>query len=96
MTILLKPIITEKSMTLASRGVYTFAVDRRAAKTQIRQAVETLFQVKVTDVTTSRLQGTTVRTGKLRLRSTTSPVKFARVTLKSGQTISLFDLKEEQ
>ena len=96
MNILLKPIITEKSMTNASRGVYTFMVDRSANKHQIKEAVEGLFSVKVTQVNTSLNTPAVKRTGRLRIKRSSPSLKTARVTLKTGQSIELFDLKEEK
>lgn len=96
MNILIKPIITEKSMFNASRGVYTFMVERGSNKHQIKEAVEGLFAVKVMKVNTSLVTPAEKRTGRLRLKRSSPSVKTARVTLKAGQSIELFDLKEEK
>ncbi|EKD94097.1 MAG: 50S ribosomal protein L23 [uncultured bacterium] len=93
--ILLKPIITEKSHQATSRGVFTFAVLPLASKSQIRQEVETLFKVNVLKITTRRAHLTPKKTGSRRLEGTAKVGKYARVQLKAGQTISLFDLKEK-
>jgi len=95
MSTLLKPIITEKSIMAASRGVYTFAVKLRATKHEIQEAVNSLFKVNVVKVTTSRVHTPSVRTGRRRLESSRTDRRFARVTLKKGEKIALFDLKEE-
>ena len=50
--IILAPIITEKSNDLLQEGKYTFKVNKKATKIDIRNAVEKLFEVKVLDVTT--------------------------------------------
>ena len=55
--ILLRPVISEKSLRLADDGKYTFVVAPDAHKTQIRQAIEATFNVKVTGVNTSNRQG---------------------------------------
>jgi len=55
--IILKPIITEKSSLDSSLGKYSFKVDERATKTEIRMAIEQLFDVKVLSVNTSRYDG---------------------------------------
>lgn len=96
MSILLKPIITEKSMINAARGVFTFHVALSANKNQVKEAVEKLFNVTVEGVQTTTVHTPVARTGKLRIMSERPSRKFARVTLKKGQTIALFDLKEQE
>jgi large subunit ribosomal protein L23 len=94
MNILVKPIITEKSLGAASTGKYTFEVIRVASKNQIKAAIESQFSVEVIAVNTQILKGTSRRTGKRRLPSTTATTKKAIVELKKGQTIALFESKE--
>ncbi|MBU0576553.1 50S ribosomal protein L23 [Patescibacteria group bacterium] len=94
--ILKKPIITEKSIHLAStQNVYTFEVDKLANKQQIKQAVEELYEVKVTGVNTTTKNATLKKTGKRRLFKRIERVKRAMVVLKKGQTIDLFDTYKE-
>lgn len=95
MTTLIKPLITEKSMRDAARGVYTFQVTLTSTKHQVKQEVENLFSVNVTQVNTRTTKQATHRTGRRRLLSSQTPKKFASVSLKQGQTIPLFDLKED-
>ncbi|QSO47990.1 50S ribosomal protein L23 [Alicyclobacillus mengziensis] len=59
-----RPIITERSTALMEEGKYVFEVDRRANKTEIRQAVEKLFGVQVEKVHTLRTPGKKKRVGK--------------------------------
>lgn len=59
-----RPIITERSTMLMEEGKYVFEVDKRANKTEIRQAVEKLFGVKVANVHTMRTPGKKKRVGK--------------------------------
>ncbi len=92
--ILKRPIITEKSMLDASRGVYTFEVDLKATKSQIKSIVERLFDVQVTKVTTSIRKPAQRRTGRRHLPTTSSSLKFAKIWLKEGDTIDLFEFKE--
>ncbi|NLM38496.1 MAG: 50S ribosomal protein L23 [Firmicutes bacterium] len=88
--IIIKPIITEKSTSLmASENKYTFQVDLRANKTEIKQAVEELFKVKVRNVNTMRMTGKTRRMG--RFEGKTSNWKKAVVTLEPGHTIEVFE-----
>jgi large subunit ribosomal protein L23 len=86
--ILLKPVISEKSYRLADEGKYTFLVAPNANKTQIRQAVEAVFTVRVTGVNTSNRPGKRRRTrfgwGKR------PDTKRAIVTLAAGDQIDLF------
>ena len=86
--ILLKPVISEKSYRLADDGKYTFLVAPSANKTQIRQAVEAVFTVRVTGVNTSNRPGKRRRTrfgwGKR------PDIKRAIVTLAEGDRIDLF------
>ena len=63
--ILKKPLLTEKSNTLkADRNIVCFEVDRNANKSQIKDAVEKMFGVKVVNVTTARVQGKRRRYGR--------------------------------
>lgn len=61
--IIIRPIITERSTSQAAEGKYTFQVAKEATKTEIRQAVEQLFSVKVTKVNTLRYDGKNKRMG---------------------------------
>lgn len=61
--IIKKPFITEKSNTEMSSGKYTFVVDPKATKTEIKNAVEKLFQVKVIQVNTMNYEGKNKRMG---------------------------------
>lgn len=93
--LLIKPLITEKSMADAARGVYTFVVAQAATKSQLRELVNELFKVHVVKVTTSTTTQPSRRTGRRRLVTTAPPQKLARFFLKKGESISLFDLKED-
>lgn len=61
--IIKKPFITEKSNMEVANGKYTFVVDCRATKTQIKMAIEKLFQVKVIQVNTMNCSGKSKRMG---------------------------------
>jgi large subunit ribosomal protein L23 len=91
--ILKKPIITEKSLKAVKLNRYTFEVDVRASKDQVRQAVTNQFKVEVTKVNMVKSKGTAKRTGRKRLPSMTTDSKKAIVTLKAGQSIKLFEAK---
>lgn len=62
--VILQPVITEQSMMDASMGKYTFIVAKDAGKTEIKQACEKLFEVKVTAVNTIKLRGKFRRMGR--------------------------------
>lgn len=85
--ILVAPVVSEKSYGLLDEGKYTFVVDPRANKTEIKIAVEQVFGVKVESVNTINRQGKTrrTRTGVGRRKNT----KRAIVTLREG-SIDIF------
>lgn len=93
---LISPIITEKSMMAASRGQFTFAVLLGSSKHQVKEAVESAFKVHVTSINILRRHVPGKGTGPKRLLGSASQKKLATVTLKKGETIELFDLKEEK
>lgn len=82
------PIVTEKSAKLAQESnTVTFSVDTKANKTQIKQAVEKLFNVKVESVNTVNVRPKRKRVG--RYVGKTNKVKKAIVKLKEGSSIEL-------
>ena len=81
------PIITEKSSDLATKNTITFSVDVNANKTQIKQAIEKIFDVKVESVNTINVKPKTKRVG--RYTGKTNKVKKAIVKLKEGSSIEL-------
>jgi large subunit ribosomal protein L23 len=86
-TTLTTPVVTEKSMMGSQNGQVTFRVPLEATKPQIKKAVETLFEVKVTAVNTVLTKGKSKRfKGVLGRRS---DVKKAIITLAEGQTIDV-------
>lgn len=93
---LIKPHLTEKSMLAASRGVYTFLVSKNSSKSQLAELVEKIFKVKVLKVSTSTIKTATKKTGKRRLTVSHPPIKSANFWLKKGDSISLFDIKEDK
>ena len=85
--ILLAPVVSEKSYSLLDENKYTFIVDPRANKTEIKLAIEKIFGVQVKSVTTANRTGKTSRTrfGTGKRKDT----KRAIVSLKSG-SIDIF------
>ncbi|MGC4176000.1 50S ribosomal protein L23 [Demequina sp.] len=86
--VLIRPIVSEKSYSLMDEGKYTFEVDPRSNKTEIKIAVEQIFGVKVLAVNTINRKGKVRRTrfgmGKRK------DVKRAIVTLGAGETLDIF------
>jgi large subunit ribosomal protein L23 len=87
--VLLAPVVSEKSYSLITDGKYTFKVHQDAHKTQIRQAVEQLFDVKVERVNIVKVQSKPKRRGLSRGRR--PGWKKAVVQLREGQTIDIFE-----
>ena len=86
------PVLTEKSYVLAETGKYTFRVHEKAHKTQIRQAVEQLFDVNVVEVRTASVKSKPKRRGQTAGRS--RQWKKAIVQVREGQTITVFQVFE--
>lgn len=87
--LLTKPHVSEKAARLADTGTYVFDVPMNAEKVSVRKAVESLYGVNVEAVRIIRTGGKPVRRGK---RVTfRQDVKKALVTLKKGQTLSLYE-----
>jgi large subunit ribosomal protein L23 len=86
--VILRPVISEKTVALSEAGKYTFRVADRAHKTQIRQAVEALFNVKVLEVRTSSVKSKPKRRGQTAGR--TRHWKKAIVQVREGDSIPIF------
>lgn len=87
--VLKKPVLTEKSLLLQqTQNKYTFDVDLNANKTQVKAAVEKMFDVKVESVTIMNVKPKTKRMGKY--VGKTNRRKKAIVRLKEGNEINLF------
>lgn len=88
--IIIKPVITEKSMDELQNGKYTFKVAKNANKIEIKKAVEALFGVEVAKVNTLNVNGKAKRVGRFEGR--TSDWKKAVVTLtEDSKTIEFFE-----
>ena len=87
--VLIKPMISEKSMGLIAENKYSFFVDRAANKIEVKHAVETLFKVTVLNVTTRNIKGKMKRMG--RYQGYRPNTKRAVVTLKPGDSIEVFE-----
>jgi large subunit ribosomal protein L23 len=87
--IIIRPLITEKNTNHMQFNKYSFEVDRNANKIQIRQAIETIFSVRVTAVHTMNVRGKLRRRG--RDFGYAADWKKAIVTLAEGDRIELFE-----
>ena len=91
-TVILRPVISEKSYALLAANKYTFRVHNDAHKTQIRQAVEEIFGVRVTGVRTAWVKPKPKRRGWT--RGQRRQWKKAVVTLHPDDSIELFEGQE--
>lgn len=87
--VLIKPVVTERSTGLMEQNKYTFKVDPKANKIEIKNAVEKIFKVDVVSVTTMSVPGKLKRQGKT--QGFTPDWKKAIVTLKAGQRLPIFE-----
>lgn len=87
--IIIRPVVTEKSMDLLADNKYTFIVDKKANKTEIKNAIEQIFKVEVAKVYTMNIKGKPKRMG--RFEGKRPDRKKAVVALKAGQKIRLFE-----
>jgi large subunit ribosomal protein L23 len=92
--ILIKPVLSEKSMALAENGTFTFVVSPKASKTQIKVAIKSQFSVDPVSVNTTKLKSQSHRSRKSGKYQQTKAKKKAYITLKPKQTIELFNLKK--
>jgi large subunit ribosomal protein L23 len=86
--VIIRPVVSEKSYVLAAAGKYTFRIHADAHKTQVRQAVEALFDVHVQEVRTISVKSKPKRRGISRGRTRTW--KKAIVQVRAGETIPIF------
>ena len=86
--VIIRPVLSEKTFALAEAGKYTFRVNDRAHKTQIRQAIEQLFDVKVLEVRTAFVKSKPKRRGQT--AGKTRHWKKAIGQVREGDTIPIF------
>jgi len=86
--LIIKPLVTEKATLLMEQNQYVFEVVPKATKPDIKAAIESLFDVKVTSVNTARPPRKKKRVG--RFLGFKPQIKRAIVTLQEGDTIPLF------
>jgi large subunit ribosomal protein L23 len=91
MTVLHRPIVSEKTYALMDAGVYVFEVDYDATKIDVRHAVEQAFGVKVVKVNTLNRKGKRVKNRRTNRIGQRKDTKRALVTLAEGAKIDLFE-----
>jgi large subunit ribosomal protein L23 len=91
MSVLIRPVVSEKSTTLMEANTYVFVVDPRATKIDVRNAVEQAFNVKVTNVNTLNRKGKSTRNRRTGVVGSRPDTKRAIVTLREGDSINLFE-----
>lgn len=96
MSLITRPVISEKSLAEAAKGRYTFIVDRKANKTEIKKAIEKIFSVNVRKVDTSITKGSTSKMKKKGKTQKKFSIKKALVVLTKGQKIDIFEEKKSK
>ena len=87
--IIIKPVVTEKSVDLMQENKYSFKVAKDANKIEIKNAIEEIFKVTVVNVNTVNVHGKMKRMG--RTQGMTASWKKAVVTLREGDSIEVFE-----
>lgn len=87
--IIIKPVVTEKSVDLMQENKYCFKVVKDANKIEIKNAIEEIFKVTVVNVNTVNVHGKMKRMG--RTQGMTASWKKAVVTLREGDSIEVFE-----
>jgi large subunit ribosomal protein L23 len=88
--VILKPVVSEKSYGLLDEGVYVFVVHPDSNKTEIRHAIESIFNVRVAKVNTLNRKGKRKRNRRTFTYGQRPDTKRAVVTLQPGDKIDLF------
>ncbi|MBT5808068.1 50S ribosomal protein L23 [Candidatus Uhrbacteria bacterium] len=88
-TVIVKPLVTEKSAVLASANQYVFVVSKSANKVQVRSAIKAMYGIMPTRVNMQNVNGKRVRFG--RVRGKRKDWKKAIVTLPEGKTINVYE-----
>jgi large subunit ribosomal protein L23 len=87
--VIIRPVVSEKSYAGLERNSYTFLVDPRASKTEIKEAVQRIWNVRVVGVNTLHRRGKVKRRGYTRGKR--ADEKRAVVTLAEGDSIEIFE-----
>jgi len=87
--VIIRPVVSEKSYAGIEANTYTFLVDRRSNKTEIKEAVQKIWEVRVISVNTLNRRGKTKRRGYTKGKR--ADEKRAIVTLAEGDSIEIFE-----
>jgi len=90
-SVVIKPLITEKSMNDVTHGKYSFIVAKDSTKAAIKSAIKAQFNVTVISIATTVQKGKTQRVGVRRVEVGKSAFKKATVTVKKGEKIGIFE-----
>lgn len=90
-TIIIQPIITEKSLKEVAKNRYTFLVAKEADKTAIKKAIKSMFDVDVKAVTVATMRGSRTIKSRFGRKTKSFTYKKARVVLPKDQKIALFE-----
>ena len=90
--VLIKPIITEKSIRNAQNGVFSFEVMKAANKRKVKGAIESTFKVHVEQIKTIVRKGKFKQVGRKRIKVKSNDIKIASVRLKKGEKIDYFEV----
>jgi large subunit ribosomal protein L23 len=93
--IIIKPVISEKSIEQSSANQYTFLVKKDASKKEIAKSIEAKFKVTVLETKVINVRGKRVRFGKSRKEGKRQDQRKAVVVLKPGQKIALFEVENK-
>jgi large subunit ribosomal protein L23 len=91
MSVLIRPVVSEKTYALMDKGTYVFVVHPTSTKVDVRNAVERTFNVKVINVNTLNRKGKSTRNRRTGVVGMRPGTKRAIVTLRAGDTINLFE-----
>ena len=91
MSVLIRPVVSEKTTGLMDNRTYVFIVDPKATKVDVRNAVEQAFNVKVVNVNTLNRKGKSPRNRRTGVVGSRPNTKRAIVTLAEGDSINLFE-----
>lgn len=90
--VIVRPIITERSIENAKLGKFTFMIAKSAHKGEIKKAIQGTFNVHVVGLVTTIVKGRSKRSGKRRIEREVPSWKKAMVQLRSGEKIDAFDI----
>jgi large subunit ribosomal protein L23 len=91
MSVLIRPVVSEKSYALMEHNVYIFIIDPKATKIDVRHAVEQAFGVRVVNVNTLNRKGKATRNRRTNVKGRRPNSKRAIVTLHPDDSIDLFE-----